>query len=156
MDDKLKMLTIDDFHRPTECKDCGGIMIYQGVGEYQCEDCGKKDYDDYGKVRNYLERFRGATVAQVSANTGISHKKIRDMVKENRFEVIDDQMGYLKCEICGVNIKSGRFCSNCEMAYHRSKEAEERARRKGAIEGGSVMVSEATGSKRFTRKDKEK
>lgn len=156
MDDKLKMLKIDDFHRPTECKSCGGIMVYRGVGEYMCEDCGEMDYDDYGKVRNYLEKRRGANVTEISEYTGVSHKKIRDMVKENRFEVIDDRIGYVKCEMCGINIKSGRLCKDCEIAYHRKIEAEERAKRKSAIEGGSARVREATGSKRFTRKDKEK
>lgn len=68
----------------------------------------------------------------------------------------NERIGYVKCEVCGMNIKSGRFCQNCEMAYHRSIEAEVRARRKSAIEGGSAVMTEATGSKRFTRKDKEK
>ena len=156
MDDRFKMLVMDDFHRPTECKVCKGIMISRGIGEYQCEDCGKVDYDDYGKVRNYLERCKGANVTEIAAYTGVSHKKIREMVKESRFEVVDERIGYVKCESCGVNIKSGRLCQSCEMIYHRKIEEEARSMRKHTIESGSVVVTEATGSKRFTRKDKEK
>ena len=156
MDDRFKMLVLDDYHRPTVCKECEGIMVYRGIGEYRCEDCGKVAYDDYGKVRNYLEKYKGANVTEISTYTGVSHKKIREMVKENRFEVIDERMGFVKCESCGVNIKSGRLCQNCEISYHRKIEEDARSMRKHTIEGGSVMVTEATGSKRFTRKDKEK
>lgn len=43
-------------HVPQRCKLCFGRMIFKGVGEYQCEECGYLDYDDYGKVRNYVEK----------------------------------------------------------------------------------------------------
>lgn len=148
----VKRLSIEElFSRPTICMVCGGVLVYRGLGEYQCEDCEALEYDDYGKVRNYLEKHRGANVAEISSITGVSHKSIRDMIKENRFEVIENRGGYIRCELCGVNIKSGRLCSKCETEYHRQIEAEERARRKASISGGSAMVEEATGSKRFTR-----
>ena len=39
-----------------KCQECGGTRIeYKGVGEYKCEDCGLLMYNDYGKVRLYLE-----------------------------------------------------------------------------------------------------
>ena len=41
------------------CKKCGGIMVFKGVGEYHCEDCNAVDYDDYGKVRLYIEEHDG-------------------------------------------------------------------------------------------------
>ena len=85
-------------------------MVYKGLGEYQCEECGQMDYDDYGKVRNYLEHHRGANVAEISDATGVTHKSIRDMIKENRFEVVENRGGYLRCEMCGANINSGRLC----------------------------------------------
>ena len=104
-------------------------MVYKGLGEYQCEECGQMDYDDYGKVRNYLEHHRGANVAEISDATGVTHKSIRDMIKENRFEVVENRGGYLRCEMCGANINSGRLCPDCEMLYHRRLEAEARNER---------------------------
>ena len=62
----------DVYNRPTICKECEGVMIFKGVGEYKCEKCGFLDYDDYGKVRNYLEKHVGATSAQVAEATGVS------------------------------------------------------------------------------------
>ena len=128
-------------------------MVYKGLGEYQCEECGQMDYDDYGKVRNYLEHHRGANVAEISDATGVTHKSIRDMIKENRFEVIENRGGYLRCEMCGANMNSGRLCPDCEMLYHRRLEAEarnERLRSKN-ISGFSEGAKTDKGSKRFTR-----
>ena len=151
MDERMKKLVLEDFHRPTFCNQCKGVLVYRGLGEYQCEDCGAFDYDDYGKVRNYLDRHRGANVAEISEATGVTHKSIRDMIKDNRFEVINNAGGYIRCEMCGTNISSGRLCGKCEMQYHRQMEAEARTRRKAAISGGSTGVHGESGSKRFTR-----
>ena len=57
MQKKLLQTEVD---RPTFCTKCGGVMVYKGIGEYECEECGTLEYDDYGKVRNYLEEHRGA------------------------------------------------------------------------------------------------
>ena len=49
------MGALDMYHIPRVCTECGGVMIFKGVGEYHCEECGAVDYDDYGKVRGYIE-----------------------------------------------------------------------------------------------------
>lgn len=148
-----KRLIVSDIFRPTICKECGGIMVYKGVGEYQCEDCGTLEYDDYGKVRNYLENHRGANVAEISSYTGVPHKAIRDMIKEHRFEIIDNRGGYLRCEMCGVNINSGRLCPKCEENYHRNLEAKAREERKMKqhMSGYGERAHGEQGSKRYTR-----
>lgn len=148
-----KKLLVDDIKRPMICVECGGILVYKGIGEYVCEECGKAEYDDYGKVRNYLEKHRGANVAEISDATGVSHKSIRDMIKDKRFEIIDNRGGYLRCEICGENISSGRLCSKCEENYHRSVEAEARAQRqqKKNVSGYGENAHGEQGSKRYTR-----
>lgn len=155
MDTIFKRLTaMEDYHRPTFCEKCNGVMVYKGLGEFQCEECEAFAYDDYGKVRNYLDKHRGANVAEISAATGVSNKTIRDMIKENRFEVIESPTGYLRCEMCGIEIKSGRLCSKCEKEYHHKIEAEARAHKKNHIAGGSAMMSEEHGKKRFSRDDR--
>ena len=151
MDGRMRKMVLDDFHRPTFCSGCRGVLVYRGLGEYQCEDCGAFEYDDYGKVRNYLDRHRGANVAEISDATGVTHKSIRDMIKDSRFEVINNAGGYIRCEMCGANINSGRLCSKCEMIYHRQIEEEARAKRKAAIHAGSAGMQGESGSKRFTR-----
>lgn len=155
MDHRLKKITLaEEYHRPTFCEKCNGVMVYKGLGEYQCEECETTDYDDYGKVRNFLDKHRGANVAEISAATGVSHKTIREMIKENRFEIIEAPTGYLKCEMCGTEIKSGRLCRKCEVEYHRKLEAEARINKKNNIAGGSAMVTEEHGKKRYSRDDR--
>lgn len=141
---------MDAYHKPLICKECSGIMVYKGVGEYKCEDCGALDYDDYGKVRNYIEAHHGATTTQVSEETGVSQKAIRTMLKESRLEVSADSRDFLRCEMCGKDIRFGRFCPKCEAEYRRKVEAEARAEKKNMTGYGSEHIAEE-GTKRFTR-----
>ena len=162
MDDKEKevkraalrsnLLELNTYNRPMVCSKCGGIMIFKGVGEYKCEDCGHLEYDDYGKVRNYVEKHVGATSAQVSEATGVSQRSIRDMLRESRLEIAPESRTFLQCEICGASIRSGRFCPKCEENYHRSIEEQARENRKSGFTGHSTeKVVAEDGTRRFTR-----
>ena len=79
-----------DLNRPTVCEACNSTDIaYNGLGEYHCKDCGTIMYDDYGRVRSYVEQHRGANEVDVSQATGVSRDKIRQFVREQRFEVVN-------------------------------------------------------------------
>lgn len=148
-------LDINVYNRPVLCSKCGGIMIFKGVGEYQCEDCKNVEYDDYGKVRNYIEQHRGATAADIEKEIGISQRSIRQMLRESKIEISENSRSFMKCELCGTDIRSGRFCSKCETAYHRQIEEEQREQRAMHIGKGYGMNDreEATGEKRFKREE---
>ena len=93
-------------------------------------------------------------MAEISSQTGVSHKAIRDMIKENRFELVESKGGYLRCEICGENIRSGRLCPKCEAAYHKQIEDEARQQRKNykQMSGFSGERPEGeSGRRRFER-----
>lgn len=141
----------DQYHTPRVCKKCGGVMIFKGVGEYRCEDCGEEDYDDYGKVRRYIEENRGATAAQAETATGVSQRSIRQMLKEGRLEVAPNSKVALRCEACGKSIRFGRFCPACETSYHRGIEDEERERKKKNLQGVALGQKTDEGQKRFVR-----
>lgn len=145
------ILNIDVYNRPTECPQCGGIMIFKGCGEYKCEDCKYVAYDDYGKVRNYVEQYPGVTSAQVSDATGVKPQTIRTMLRESRLEIAEDSNAYLKCEICGVNIRSGRVCPKCEVTYNKMIEEKERQKRTKLMEGFGMGRIGDEGEKRFKR-----
>lgn len=145
-------LEINNYNRPTYCQKCGGVMVFKGVGEYKCEKCGCLEYDDYGKVRNYIEKHHGATTAQTSEATGVSQKSIRDMLKESRLEIAPASKTFLQCEMCGTSIRGGRLCPKCEVNYHRNIEAQARMEHKGNFSGFSTQKPTGEdGSKRFTR-----
>lgn len=144
---------VNTYNRPTYCSECGGVMVFKGVGEYRCEKCGFISYDDYGKVRNYLEEHMGATTAETSKATGVSQKSVRDMLKEGKIEIAQNSAIFLRCEICGATIRSGRYCSKCETNYHRDlEEMARKARRQDDMFGYSTeRRKREEGSKRFRR-----
>lgn len=145
------ILLDDRYHVPRVCKECGGVMVFKGVGEYHCEDCGAVDYDDYGKVRCYIEEHRGATAAQIESAIGVSQRTIRQMLKDGRLEVTADSRAFLHCEACGKAIRFGQYCPECEMSMHRSLEAQQRAQIKKNIQGFGLGNKGDEGQKRFTR-----
>lgn len=122
-------LSDNDYNRPYKCNACNGVMVFKGVGEYECEDCHDIAFDDYGKARSYIERNPGATQAQITEGTGVSSKSIRQMLKESRLEIASESRTFLKCDICGINIRHGSLCDKCEVSYHRNQEEQERTKR---------------------------
>lgn len=147
----IEKLIMQEYHRPVRCKECNGVMVYRGVGEYQCEECKAVEYDDYGKVRNFVEKNPGATILQVESSTGVSRKSIQQMLREERLEVSADSKSFLKCEVCGVSIRYGRFCQNCQVSLNRRIEEEER-RKRNNIQGFATAIAQGEkGAKRFIR-----
>lgn len=140
---------MDYYHVPRMCAKCSGVMIFKGVGEYHCEDCGNIAYDDYGKVRLYLESHSGATAGEIEQNTGVSQKAIRQMLKESRLQVAEGSKTFLRCEVCGKDIRSGRFCSDCEMKAHRGFEEQQRKLKK--VQGFGMGEVGDEGQRRFMR-----
>lgn len=147
----MDLLGQNHYNRPMECKNCGGVMIFKGVGEYQCENCRAVEYDDYGKVRLYIEQNRGATASQIEAGTGVSQRNIRQLLREGRIEIAKDSNVFLRCELCGTNIRSGRFCPSCEKKYHQSVEAKLRDEKLKNFSGVGMAQKTEEGEKRFTR-----
>ncbi len=142
---------LDYYNIPRVCKQCGGVMIYKGVGEYHCEKCDFVDYDDYGKVRLYIESHHGATAAEIEFAVGVPQRTIRQMLRDSRIEIAEGSKMFLHCEMCNKEIRSGRYCVECEVKMHRSLEAEQREmlRRDGA--GYSKQRDADEGRRRFMR-----
>lgn len=151
MRDLSEVLQLNDYHVPQICKECGGIMVFKGVGEYQCEKCKALDYDDYGKVRNYVEVHKGATAAEVEAATNVKQRTIRNLLKEGRLQVSADSKMFLRCEMCGQSIRSGKLCPDCETKYHRKLEDKLRDMQRKNLQGIALLQEEASGAKRYKR-----
>lgn len=79
--------------KPTLCRLCGAMLDYNGLGEYVCPDCGHIEYDTYGVVRAYLEKFPGSNVVQIERATGVPRHKINKLISDGRFNVTE---GHLK------------------------------------------------------------
>ena len=143
---------LEKYHVPQVCKECGGVMVFKGVGEYHCEDCGAVDYDDYGKVRLYIEEHPGANAAQVEENTGVTQKMIRRLLKDGRIEVAEGSSSFLRCEVCGKSIRSGQFCPECEKKVHIRIEEKQRALNHKNTKGVGMVEKGDEGQRRFMRR----
>ena len=151
MGNDKEFMDLDLYNRPRVCEACGGVMVFQGVGEYRCENCKAIAYDDYGKVRCYIETHKGAPAAEIEASTGIKQRTIRNLLKEGRLEVAADSKVFLHCEICKKESRAGRFCPECEKNYHRRLEEKQRQNRNAGMQVFGSGREIATGERRFRR-----
>ena len=39
MDMRRAIFSMGELHRPSYCEKCGGVLVYKGLGEYECEEC---------------------------------------------------------------------------------------------------------------------
>ncbi len=151
MDDTLDFAR-NPYNMPHFCSQCNGVMVYQGCGEYKCEDCRNLEYDDFGKVRNYIEMNKGATAAMITQATGVSDRSIRRMLKEQRLEIAANSRTFLHCELCGKEIRSGNLCPSCERVFHERIENTNREARNKKLAGFAKMATGEDGARRFERK----
>ncbi|MCD5413686.1 MAG: MerR family transcriptional regulator [Clostridiales bacterium] len=93
------------------CKKCGRAFAYKGIPV--CGRCKSDDEDDFTKVKDYLYDYPGATIREVSDETGVNEKQILRYLKDSRIEIIEEGNFILDCERCEKSIRSGRFCDVC-------------------------------------------
>ena len=145
-------LVKSNIHIPRTCEKCGkSDPEYMGVGEYKCRQCGFLMYDDYGKVRNYLDEHRGATQSQVSNATGVSMETIRQLLCEERLEIVSNSVVFMECEMCKTPIRSGRYCMACEKKIKAKEEAIKAELHKAGRKGFGKGLAGESGAIRYRR-----
>ena len=82
-----------------ECPKCGTRMIYAYGEVYECPKCGN-----------------AVTIADA---TGVSVKTIQKFLYQGRIEIPDGSGSYIKCQMCGAEIRYGRFCPECSAKLSR-------------------------------------
>jgi len=139
------------YNVPTNCDKCGNVLVYRGLGEYCCEKCKFIEYDNYGKTRNYIEKNPGASAVDIEKNTGVSKSAIREMLKESRFEIVEGVKSFLRCENCGKEIRSGRYCPECEKDIHLKIERQQREKLRENLQSFLMDTGGQEGQRRFVR-----
>lgn len=100
------------------CKSCGRLFQYNG--NPNCPECLKSKDDDFTVVRDYVRKHPNAGVAEVSEETNVSMKQIRQWIREERLILteVSAEMG-INCEGCGRPIRTGRLCPSCKTQMNR-------------------------------------
>lgn len=77
---------------PLQCEHCGQPLDKGFSGVYTCPGCGREYYDDFRKIRNFLEFNGAATAWEISRNTGVSMNAIKAYFSDDGGQM-DTSMG---------------------------------------------------------------
>lgn len=103
-----------EFKKQTaSCARCGKLFSYIGFGFRYCELCKKFDEEEFHIVRSYIYEHGTATMLEIEENTGVSNRRISQYLREGRLEIPENSPIFIKCDMCGTDIRSGRFCRAC-------------------------------------------
>ncbi len=100
-------------HKPWFCSKCGGELKPVCSGTYECTVCKNLEYDDFGKVKKYIEENGRQPAVILAEKTGVAIATIDTFLKTGRLEIPDGASVYIKCERCGCDIRYGRYCPEC-------------------------------------------
>ncbi|MBE6160341.1 MAG: hypothetical protein E7157_04780 [Lactobacillales bacterium] len=99
------------------CNRCNKIFNHMS-GPVLCRDCDKIVFD---KIKEYLENNPSSTTKQISENTEISIKIIRQYIKDQRLMEIRKDLN--TCILCGEVIEENlKYCIECSKKISLTNE----------------------------------
>src|SRR5690606_2276157 len=93
------------------CPRCGKIFA-KGFRDV-CPACVREIDKEYETCANYLRENRGASITELSEETGVSIRQITKFIREGRISLMDAPNLSYPCESCGVLIQSNNLCDSC-------------------------------------------
>ncbi len=97
----------------TKCAKCGGTNISNSLGMRVCQNCGFEEPDDFGKVREYIEKNGSVPAMEISRATGVPMRRITEYLRLGKLEIPEGSDVFIHCQMCGVNLRYGRYCPKC-------------------------------------------
>lgn len=94
------------------CRGCGRIFNYV-AGPYLCQVCREGLEAKFQSVKEYIRNNPGVGINEVSVACDVTPSQIQQWLREERLEVTEDSPIFLTCEVCGANIRSGKYCDKC-------------------------------------------
>jgi len=110
---KLNALSINQV--PVVCEYCGGDVEKVTMGTFKCLSCGRENYDDFQKIRNYLNKSGARSMLDIRRETGVPRTVIEHFFKHEYLEIPSMCSVRLSCEGCGAPIRTGTLCDRCKM-----------------------------------------
>ncbi len=103
------------------CEKCGGIVKFRGSGKYECSECGNIVLDDFGKVRDFLEKRGPSNIMEIAYATGLEKSVVSKLLMDGRIQVLQHSTNAKNCSRCGIPITRGKYCSECAELLSKIK-----------------------------------
>lgn len=68
---------------PVFCKHCKMTLEHVDVGTYKCPICSEKYYDDFQKIKNYINDNGAAPAFMIARGTGVSKQAVESYFSDN-------------------------------------------------------------------------
>ena len=121
--EQISAVMNDRYDMAHECPKCGANMVYAFGEVYECPKCGNREYTDFGKIREYLETHGPQNAVTISDATGVSVNVIQRFLYQGRIEIPDGSDSYIKCQMCGADIRYGRYCPECSAKLNKGNQS---------------------------------
>ncbi len=106
---------MEDYMETKACERCGALFKYVGFGDEVCPLCAVTVKQEFESVKRYLAENGAKNLYEISLATGVPEKEISRYLRQGRLEIPSGSVFFIKCEMCGCEIRSGRFCVRCGM-----------------------------------------
>lgn len=99
------------------CPRCGRVFA-KGMKDV-CPSCVKDIDQEYVDCLEYLRENKGASMHDVSEETGVSIKQITKFIREGRISLMDAPNLGIPCDLCGTLIREGTMCESCRTRFSK-------------------------------------
>lgn len=96
------------------CQKCKQMYELVSIHNKYCPSCTQREHEKYINVRTYVKDNPGISVRQVADDLGVNASLVLRYLKEEKLEIAGGTNVYLKCELCGAEITTGRYCQSCK------------------------------------------
>lgn len=100
----------------SNCKECGRLFKRVAKDDIHCASCTMQFSQDHVAAQHFLNRHgqSDVTVKEMSQETGISEKRIVQMMKMGKLDIEHFPNLTYKCEMCNeAEIQTGKLCMMC-------------------------------------------
>ncbi|RUS42595.1 TIGR03826 family flagellar region protein [Cohnella sp. AR92] len=99
------------------CPRCGRLFArhFRDI----CPNCYGDIEKEYETCTDFLRKNKGATITELSEETGVSVKQITRFIKEGRISLYNAPNMSYPCEVCGTLIREGNMCDNCRSRLRK-------------------------------------
>ncbi len=95
------------------CRNCGKLYNYFGL-QPLCPTCLNDLEEKFKLVKQYIYDNPECGIQEVSEELDVTIQTIHRWIREERLSFSERSDVGLECELCGVMIRTGRYCKLCK------------------------------------------